>query len=219
MDSTSPLPPPAPTIATPHASVTALESLIHWLKTCMSSVLEASDCLQVISDSDICHELDVMLAVLQDATTAEDDLSRAQALAVNAYGDAAQDMAAYLQSIHESHLEAQKRWFSSVFSSTHEQLGLFRALVHRIQTRGSLLLRVLAIPQPPQAPKAPTTVDANVAGKGPAASVEDMPIESTFIKLQKKYIQEMARQETFDDKRHKRRRTLASFHSPSTKLS
>ncbi|RHY08471.1 hypothetical protein DYB37_011406 [Aphanomyces astaci] len=185
------------------------------MNTCISSVLDISEGIHEIADSDFLHELDVMLLLLQDVLTGDDDLSRAQALAVDAYGDASREMAAYLQSLHQSHVESQKRWFASVFTRPHEQMGVVRALLRRVQSRGVLVMRVLAIPQPPRHHKDDATPHPSSADP---PSAEDLPIESTFIKLQKKYIQEMALKESLDEKRHKRRRTLSTFHSPSSKL-
>ncbi|ETV67895.1 hypothetical protein H257_16018 [Aphanomyces astaci] len=94
-------------------------------------------------------------------------------------------------------------------------MGVVRALLRRVQSRGVLVTRVLAIPQPPRHHKDDATPHPSSADP---PSAEDLPIESTFIKLQKKYIQEMALKESLDEKRHKRRRTLSTFHSPSSKL-
>ncbi|RHY22799.1 hypothetical protein DYB32_009391 [Aphanomyces invadans] len=209
--------PPTVSIATPHPAITTLESLKTWITSCASSALDISDAMREITDSDFLHEVDVMVVLLQDLLTGIDDLSRAQACAVDAYTDAAREMTDYLQTIHASFVESRKRWFASVFAKPQEQNAVLCALLRRVQSRGVLLLRVLAIPQPPRHPK-DDPIPAGASGATPGGSAEDMPIESTFIKLQKKYIQEMALKESLEEKRHKRRRTLSTFHSPSSKL-
>ncbi|KAF0691511.1 Aste57867_17284 [Aphanomyces stellatus] len=227
MDSTTPLTtPPVPTTpqaATPavaHPTAAALESLKRWIDTCTTSVFDQlnSEFQREIADTDILLEVSVMLAQIRDTVAVPDELSRAQTTAIEAYGDAVREMACYLESIHTAHAEASRKrtWFASVFSTTttgQEEIGLVRALLRRVQKRSDLVLRVLAIPARP-----PVEDDMTAATETTPTSTEDLPIESTFIKLQKKYIQELALAETVDNKRHKRRRTLASFQSPSTKL-
>jgi len=194
-----------------------LNALLEWLETCMKKVLRetlATDvsmqCSKYIIESDIQAQIPVLLLVIKQI----EEMSKAQKLALDQYVESVKQMRIFLQEICKYHEEDQKLWFVPFRTKQSQELLLqMPQYIAKIQRRCKFLLQVLAIPFK-STQDTISTIHEEIHG------VEDMPIESEFIKEQRKLQREMALKD-IDRKRYlakKRRQTLdgSALRSPPT---
>ncbi|OQR83027.1 hypothetical protein ACHHYP_15239 [Achlya hypogyna] len=207
-----------PEVASP---LTEVHSLRTWLATCMSSVLNTAPCadaMHTLVESDLQAELRVLQATIADVF---EQMSRPQTIALGHVEEVVIELRVFLQALHATYLENETCWLPFTKKS-YESLHLMDTLVRRFQKRSKLFLRLLAVPGSPTKKSIEQDDDAFAVPPAPDSSTsnmsaEDRPIESTFIRYHKKFVEDLAKSEAREKIKAKRRQTLATMQSPIRK--